>query len=308
LEIIAERLHGISQRMADGLAQRRSRKSVAPLGLAYERLTPLHELMMEFESLGDNCEFGLVQRGAGAEPLGLFRFAGINSPVDVRLERLVAALDGELAGLGSPENVSVELAGAEGRREFMVRESAYDLLYHTFLREGEIEPEELHKRESLRLQFLKRKLLQDLKNGEKIWVWKSNLRITLDRIERLVAALRRRGPNTLLWVVEADHDHPSGSVERGGDGLLRGYVEKLAPYEAAADISAQGWLEMCQAAYNFLKPAAANDVVVTEPVAAEPVSAMDYLMRAPAVAVSPSQPASPPSRLRAWLRELLWSR
>ncbi len=167
LDIVAERLQGISQRIADGLAQPGSRRSAEPSGLAYERLTPLHELMMEFESLGDNCEFGLVQRDAGAEPLGLFRFAGINAPVDVRLEKLVAALDGELVGLGSPENVSVELAGAEGRREFMAIESAYNLLYHTFLKEDEIEPEVLRKRESVRLQFLKRKLLEDLMNGER---------------------------------------------------------------------------------------------------------------------------------------------
>jgi hypothetical protein len=28
------------------------------------------ELMLNFESIGDSCEFGLVQRMAGAEPLG----------------------------------------------------------------------------------------------------------------------------------------------------------------------------------------------------------------------------------------------
>jgi capsular polysaccharide biosynthesis protein len=299
LDIVAERLQGISQRIADGLAQPGSRRSAGPSGLAYERLTPLHELMMEFESLGDNCEFGLVQRDAGAEPLGLFRFAGINAPVDVRLEKLVAALDGELVGLGSPENVSVELAGAEGRREFMAIESAYNLLYHTFLKEDEIEPEVLRKRESVRLQFLKRKLLEDLMNGEKIWVWKSNLNITLDRIERLVAALRRRGPNTLLWVVEADRDHAAGSVERVADGLLKGYVDKLAPYEAATDISAQGWLEVCQAAYNLLRPAVAEAVVAVESAQDEPLSAMDYLTRATVSA------AQPPVQKPSWLRRLL---
>jgi hypothetical protein len=34
-------------------------------------------LMGEFESLGDNCEFGLIQRNAEMEQLGLFRFAAI---------------------------------------------------------------------------------------------------------------------------------------------------------------------------------------------------------------------------------------
>ena len=37
---------------------------------------PLNEMLLEFESLGDNCEFGLVQRHFGAEPISLLRFAG----------------------------------------------------------------------------------------------------------------------------------------------------------------------------------------------------------------------------------------
>ena len=36
-------------------------------------MPPLDQLMLRFEALGDNCELGLVQRRAGAEPLGLLR-------------------------------------------------------------------------------------------------------------------------------------------------------------------------------------------------------------------------------------------
>jgi hypothetical protein len=38
---------------------------VKPLSL----VPPPEQLVMNFESLGDNCEFGIVQRYAGAEPL-----------------------------------------------------------------------------------------------------------------------------------------------------------------------------------------------------------------------------------------------
>src|SRR5436305_104536 len=34
-----------------------------------------HDLATRFESLGDNCEFGILQRLEGAEPLGLLRWA-----------------------------------------------------------------------------------------------------------------------------------------------------------------------------------------------------------------------------------------
>ena len=35
-----------------------------------------HDLVLDFESVGDNCELGIFQRRVGAEPLGLLRFAG----------------------------------------------------------------------------------------------------------------------------------------------------------------------------------------------------------------------------------------
>ncbi len=46
---------------------------------AVEQIT-LQDLMLQFESLGQNCEFGLVQRRAGADPLGLLRFDSAPCP------------------------------------------------------------------------------------------------------------------------------------------------------------------------------------------------------------------------------------
>ena len=78
---------------------------------------PIEELMLAFESLGDNCEFGLVQRDGGAEPLGLLRFAGMS------LGNLVAALEAKLDGLGTIDTVTVYPAGEPGHRELMVHET-----------------------------------------------------------------------------------------------------------------------------------------------------------------------------------------
>jgi len=46
------------------------------------------ELMLQFENIGDNCEFGLVQRHFNADPVGLLRFAGLGDP-----RRLIRFLD-----------------------------------------------------------------------------------------------------------------------------------------------------------------------------------------------------------------------
>ena len=302
LDILSERMRAVSRRLAVQVARPKSDLSLSPIGPMSRRLKPLDDLMLEFESLGDNCEFGLVQRSVGAEPLGLLRFAGFYLPVEIRLEKLVDALEADFIGLGSLDTVSVEAAGET--REFMVTEGAYNLMYHSFMHEGEIEPEILRQREATRLTFLRRKLLEDLKNGEKVWVWKSNIKLTLDQIERLVAVLRRHGQNILLWVVEADDAHRPGSVERISDNLLKGYVERFAPYHNAPDISPQSWLEVCQAAYDLCNPSTVDEL--DEARASEtPLTAMEYLAR-PTPVVTPEAPATTSwPGVISWLRNLL---
>jgi capsular polysaccharide biosynthesis protein len=242
---------------------------------------PLSELMLAFESLGDNCEFGLVQRHAGSEPLGLLRFAGIS------LDKLVAALQAKFDGLGTTGTVTVYLAGEPGRREFMVHETSLDIRYHTSIHEGEIEPDELREREAGRLGFLRRKLLEDLAGGEKIWVWRELGMTDPARLLPLMTALRSLGPNIMLWVVEADDDHPVGTVERLDRDFIKGYVERLAPYENATDISPASWFEVCENAYNLrhsgqMRSQPAGAIVAPPP---RGLPDMEFLALSPAQAV-----------------------
>src|SRR5262249_18303641 len=83
LDLVASQLKAISRRFG-----------VSRNHVSIEK--PLDELMLQFRSPGDDCEFGLVQRAAGVEPPGLLRFAGICT--EERLERLVAAPDAEFTG------------------------------------------------------------------------------------------------------------------------------------------------------------------------------------------------------------------
>ncbi len=216
-------------------------------------MVPLTEVMRSFEALGDNCEFGLVQRQAGVEPLGLLRFAGFHIPIEQRLARLIAALDARFEGLGTLPTVRVEAAGAEGRREFLVFESAWSLMYHTFQMEGQVDPDALRVQEAHKLHSLPRTLMTYLANAYKTWVWKSNLRLDEPEVERLAARLRAFGPNLLLWVEEADEAHPAGSVETRGKGLIKGYVDRFAPYDNATAISHEPWFRMCDEAYRLTR-------------------------------------------------------
>jgi hypothetical protein len=297
LDIVTRRLAEISERVAirgatgDGTSSRTSAH--------YGSEKPIDDLMLAFESLGDNCEFGLVQRHAGAEPLALFRFAGMS------LVKIVAALEAKLEGIGTADTVEVHLAGEPGRREFMVHETWLDTRYHTFIHEGEIDPEELRQREGKRLAFLRRKMLEDLSNGEKIWVWREWGKDDPARLQPLLNVLRSYGSNILLLVVRADDAHPSGTVERLDRDFIKGYVEHLAPYDNATDIRPLAWFEMCENAFALCFPDQVQVEAEKAPSAAPPrqLSAMEFLA-ANQVPLQPV-PAPPPARRKGWFARLM---
>ena len=63
----------------------------------------------------------------------------------------------------------------------------------------------------------------------------------------LYGALRAIGPATLLWVVLADSDHASGTVEVVKEGLLKGYMDHFAPLECANSFSTTAWTKSAEA-------------------------------------------------------------
>jgi hypothetical protein len=202
---------------------------------------PLNQMIMGFESLGDNCEFGLVQRVMGAEPLGLFRFAYIELPL------LVRGLRSGFVGLGDPGTVEVTVDS--GDREYMVRESVYGMTYHTFQYEQQISIETVREQQSARLHFLRRKLMDDIAAGEKIFVLKRLPPLRPEEVMSVFATLNEQGRNWLLWVVPSDAAHPPGMVEILLPGLLRGYMDRFAPKENAHGLSREAWTSLCVAAW-----------------------------------------------------------
>lgn len=201
--------------------------------------------IMNFESLGDNCEFGLVQRRCGAEPfLSLLRFAGMALPT------LLRALDAGLHEFGDAANVEIQLDD-KPRPEYVVHEKRYGVIFHTFRYQGEIHEEELRASESKRLAYYARRFVGDLKRGKKIFVVKRNLPLREDEILPLYTALSSYGPNVLLWMVPADKEHTSGSVEVVIPGLLKGFIDRFAPHEDATTLLFDHWLEVCANAYQL---------------------------------------------------------
>jgi drug/metabolite transporter (DMT)-like permease len=199
------------------------------------------ELLGQFESLGDNCEFGLAQRMLGGEPLGFFRFNWAALPA------LIRALDDDFAEVMRAEQIEIY---PDAHRDLMVRIRDYEFHYHTQVREGDVEIEVLRAQQLKAIRFLARKLLADLRSGEKVFVRKGRDSVSLDEMQRLLRALRRHGPVTLLWVVVADAAHRAGTVEMVQPGLLKGYIDRFAPYEDVPNFS-RVWLDVCRNAYRI---------------------------------------------------------
>jgi len=205
------------------------------------------QLVMQFESLGENCEFGLVQRRCDAEPLGLLRFSS------TFVRDLVRGLDAGFEGIGTPEDLEPRLEGTGGEREYMIADRRYGLLYHTFVLENQRSAWLLKDQESIRLKFLHRKFMEELAANEKIFVYKQNTDVSREEVRALFRALNRYGSNTLLWVVPAASASQVGNVEVLENGLLRGYVDRFAPAENAHDLSLNAWLRVCLNAYRLMQ-------------------------------------------------------
>ncbi len=197
------------------------------------------ELALKFESLGDNCELGLVQRKVGVEPLGMFRFAG------APLRRLIHAMHCRFAGIADPASIRIQPENGE----YMVKLAKYDFVYHADKKIGEIDPEILHQQQVRTIPFLVRKLLDDLENPTKIMVFRQNEALSADDLTDLRLALSAFGPTNLLWVQEARPGHPPNTVVKVDDRLMVGFVRSLASRDRVPDLDLKTWLTILRKAY-----------------------------------------------------------
>jgi len=193
----------------------------------------VRELLMGFESIGDTCEFGIVQRRYGAEPISLLRWASTNP------DMLVAALDDNLAGVGEAENVVLQVTNGE----YTTSDRRYHMFSHTFTRAAAQPFETFFAQQCRRMQFLRRKLLEDVAGAEKIFVYKSDDGLSLAQARDLWAALRRHGGRVALFCMRlAERGREVGMLEMIEDGLFVGYADRFS----TVDINVENWVTLCR--------------------------------------------------------------
>ena len=202
-------------------------------------------LLQLFESLGDNCDFGVVQRAAGVEPPGLFRFAAC-SAADVS-----ALLRARFKPLGEPDDLWLDELGPE--REYCVKSHRFSFEAHTDRYAGREDPALVRTAQIVKMRFLKGRLIRDLSRARRLFVFKG--KSDTGTVKEIVAGLRQYGPNCLLWVNVADTSHSPGSVIRISDGLLLGFVDRFGTYDGDPSIPVEDWIAVCVNAYRLWRDA-----------------------------------------------------
>ena len=207
------------------------------------------KFISKFESLGDNCEFGLVQRHCKAEPIDLLRWSFIILP------DLIKCLETEFYGLDNPENVSVGffVPEADDPKEYAIYNKPLGIQKHSHINNDQISMEKLHELEVKRLKLLRIKFLKQIKEKNKIYVVKSNKTPEDEQIFKLYRVIQKYGKKNLLFVVANDRSRNEGTVEELSEGLFKGYVSRFAPYDDAPNLSLEPWLAVCAGVTRLLE-------------------------------------------------------
>ena len=206
-----------------------------------------------FESLGSDCEFGFLQRANGREPLSLFRWG------TMPLGAMIELFRHRFKDFASKETASLKLIlnPEDGKAEYRFIDKLYQFDAHTFFTKKNMDISEsadtLLPKVLNQFSLLARKLLGDLEDGEKIFLYKSEKIITTQQCLELHEAINTIGKNKLLVVMRQEKDRPAFEVIN--PALLIGRVDYLwtdvdNPHKPHSSMKC--WDDLIQKAYQFL--------------------------------------------------------
>lgn len=161
----------------------------------------VRDMLKRYETIAGNCDLGLIQVANDVDNLGLLRFGGATIGLATRL------LDTEFEGVG--DKIEIEAAG-DGNDEWMIQD-AIGLRFHTHKRTS-VSPDEVLIDGRRMIQFLKRKILEDLRSKpDKAFVFGDWSDQPLEATLPLFLALRRYGEHEMLWVQHAPSGAPTAT-------------------------------------------------------------------------------------------------
>jgi tetratricopeptide (TPR) repeat protein len=208
---------------------------------------PEDTLAARFESLGGSgggCEFGIVQRRMGSDTVGLLRWSRIDPAL------LIEALDCEFEGVGAEENTILSPRRiAVDHEEWSTMDKRFVMETHTFVRTIDAPEDKMFIQTCRRLRFLRGKMLQDLREGTKIFTYKALHRLDDETVLAMHRALSRFGDNALLCVMRAQDGEQRGALRELGRGVFVGFIGHFMKDETGnPGYDMEGWKLVCTAA------------------------------------------------------------
>ena len=213
-----------------------------------------------FESLGTDCEFGFIQRENGREPLTLFRWGHIPYEAMVRL------FNNQLDNFITQDTTRLKLTlnEATGDSEYHFLEDIYQFGSHTFYTKKNIDinssEEFLHKKALTHFSFIKRKLQEDLEDANKIFVYKSKERLSVEQCQALSQALRKMGDNKLVIAMLGTLEDGDSKIEYRDENIIIGRLPLwfIGNLDKPAEklFAKMCWDSLIQASYQHFRPEA----------------------------------------------------
>ncbi len=226
-----------------------------PAADGHDRPLTIAQILGQFDSLGGGrldgdkdrgygCEFGLIQRDAGIEPLSLLRWTTVAPHSVIRL------LERRMEGVGDLETLRVSLTKSD---EWSFVDYSYEIACnHTNMFGASVTEAVARKNISKRQQFLGRKLIADLEEASKIFVYRAlGEPLPDDVLDRLFTAVRAYGPNTLLYVRTADDVAEPFTVRWAKPGLMIGYIDWFRDGEKSHSANVAGWRRVCTESFHL---------------------------------------------------------
>jgi len=233
-EAVAARLPALVAAKA-GMDHQSSEGALHPIAPSTEQ-----NLLMKFEGLGDGCEFGVVQRHFGAEPLGLLRWSNI-TPAS-----LAALLRSSFSGVGEAEHTFVRVSGGEyvagDRRHFLM---------HTFIREADMPADVALDKMMRRIRYLRTKLLRDLAEGEKVFVYKKgDGNLSLAEAQEIARAMQAGYPKSKIILARlSKENNPPGSLQIIDDRVAYAHLSVFSFPLRSDAIRYDEWRQICMAVF-----------------------------------------------------------
>jgi hypothetical protein len=186
------------------------------------------------ESIGRNCEFGLVQRYLNLEPVGLLRWAGSETAAG-----LIDGLRNGFVGLAEKmDGVHAPNDGPLHQRHWWLTCRRYGILFHTDQRPSLKTADEATEKVRPRLRRLAERLFEDIRLGEKVFVYSSaEFSDPLDGLP-LIDAFRCAGGRGPLLIVAAGSEQDVEQIDHNTYGVV---LPRLTAWNGATGLDQAAW-------------------------------------------------------------------